>query len=83
MARSTRLGDPDQDYIYFMGSETLPSACYILSDESSVPFYSTSNRHKNTEFIMCISLQKLATHWRRSFPTDEVYIFIYIFYTYF
>jgi len=26
-----------------MGSETLPSACYILSDESSVPFYSTSN----------------------------------------
>jgi len=26
-----------------MGSETLPSACYILSDESSIPFYSTSN----------------------------------------
>jgi len=23
-----------QEYIYFMGSETLPSACYILSDES-------------------------------------------------
>jgi len=21
--------DPEQDYIYFMGSETLPSACYI------------------------------------------------------
>jgi len=35
--------DPDQEYIYFMGSETLPSACYILSDESSIPFYSTSN----------------------------------------
>jgi len=30
--------DPDQDCIYFMGSETLPSACYILSDESSIPF---------------------------------------------
>jgi len=30
--------DPDQAYIYFMGSETLPSACYILSDESSIPF---------------------------------------------
>jgi len=26
-----------------MGSETLPAACYILSDESSIPFYSTSN----------------------------------------
>jgi len=41
MARST--SDPDQEYIYFMGSETLPSACYILSDESRIPFYSTSN----------------------------------------
>jgi len=30
-----------------MGSETLPSACYILSDESSIPFYSTSNGYKN------------------------------------
>jgi len=40
MARST--SDPDQEYIYFMGSETLPSACYILSDESSIHFYSTS-----------------------------------------
>jgi len=29
-------------YIYFMGSETLPSACYTVSDESSIPFYSTS-----------------------------------------
>jgi len=30
-----------------MGSETLPSACYILSDESSIPFYSTCNGYKN------------------------------------
>jgi len=30
-----------------MGSETLPSTCYILSDESSIPFYSTSNEYKN------------------------------------
>jgi len=30
-----------------MGSETLPSACYILSDESSIPFYSTSNGYKH------------------------------------
>jgi len=28
-----------------MGSETLPSAGYILLDESSIPFYSTSNGH--------------------------------------
>jgi len=40
MARST---DPDHKYIYCMGSETLPSDCYILLDESSIPFYSTSN----------------------------------------
>jgi len=33
----------DVNQIYFMGSETLPSACYILSDDSSIPFYSTSN----------------------------------------
>jgi len=30
-----------------MGSETRPSACYILSDDSSIPFYSTSNGYKN------------------------------------
>jgi len=39
--------DPDQECIYFMGPKTLPSACYILSDESSIPFYSTSNGYKN------------------------------------
>jgi len=32
-----------------MGSETLPSACYILSDESSIPFYSTSNGYNKGE----------------------------------
>jgi len=42
----TYFSYPDQEYIYFMGSETLPSACYILSEESSIPFYSTSNRYK-------------------------------------
>jgi len=30
-------------FLYLMGSETLPSAGYILLDESSIPFYSTSN----------------------------------------
>jgi len=32
-----------------MGSETLPSTCYILSDESSIPFYSTSNGYNYPE----------------------------------
>jgi len=51
--------DPDQEYIYFMGSETLPSACYILSDESGITFYSTSNGYKNrTTFIYLL--------WERS-----------------
>jgi len=35
-----------------MGSETLPSACYILSDEPSIPFYSTSNGY-NKIFNSC------------------------------
>jgi len=26
-----------------------PSACYILSDESSIPFYSTSTGYKNSK----------------------------------
>jgi len=61
MARSTRCdpSDPDQEYIYFMALVILikniytlwgrnrPSACYILSEESSLPFDSTSNRYKN------------------------------------
>jgi len=29
--------------LWALGSETLPFACYIHSDESSIPFYSTSN----------------------------------------
>jgi len=61
MARST-ASDPDQEYVYFMGSETLPSALQ-LSDESSIPFYSmrngynyiltiyASNGYKNTKYI--------------------------------
>jgi len=45
MARSTRL----VILAYFMGSETLPSACYILSDESSISSYSTSNGYNKGE----------------------------------
>jgi len=54
---------PDQEYIYFMGSETLPSACYILSDESSIPFYSTSNGYTYNR-------------QKEAFPTDKVYMFL-------
>jgi len=32
-----------------MGSETLPFACYTLSDESSIPFYPTSNGYNKEE----------------------------------
>jgi len=53
-----------------MGSETLPSACYILSDESSIPFYSTSNGynklldlifvHPDLSLNLCCSDNRLA-----------------------
>jgi len=50
--------DPDQEYIHFMESDTLRFTCYILSDESNIPFYSTSrvkeNMIKNNE--QCIDL---------------------------
>lgn len=32
----------EAEYIYFIWSESLPSACNILFDESSLPVYSTS-----------------------------------------
>jgi len=32
-----------------MGLETLPSVCYILFDESIIPFYSTSNGYNKEE----------------------------------
>jgi len=44
--RIDSASDRDQEYIYFMVPETLSSACYILSDESSIPIYSTSNGYK-------------------------------------
>jgi len=33
-------------YLHFIDSETLPSTCYVLSDESNTPFYSTSTGNK-------------------------------------
>jgi len=53
-ARSTR------EYIYFMGSETLASACYILSYESSIPFYSTSNGYNYSRGLAKISTAEFA-----------------------
>jgi len=58
--------DPDQDYIYFMGPKTLPSAIYtlwgrkrflryILSDEFSIPFYSTSNGYRVYPFALRVT----------------------------
>jgi len=32
-----------------MGSKTLTLACYIFSDESSIPFYSTSNGYNKPD----------------------------------
>jgi len=37
--------DPVYKYIYFISS--LTSACYIVFNESSIPFYSTINAYKN------------------------------------
>jgi len=60
---------PDQESIYFMGSETLPvtyfptiSTCYILSDEASIPFYSTFNGYTYNRH-------------KEAFATDKVYMF--------
>jgi len=38
--------DSDQKFIHSLGSETFSSTCYILSDESSIHFYSTNNGYK-------------------------------------
>jgi len=75
--------DPDQEYIHFMGSETLPSACYILSDESSIPFYSTrgsivctelsdfrlKTKYKNCKILFHLSLLP------SMFTENEMYYF--------
>jgi len=49
-----------------MGSETLPSACYILYDESSIPFYSTSNGY--------IYVLNIASVFRRVKDYSSIYI---------
>jgi len=64
--------DPVQEYIYFMGSETLPSACYILSDESSIPFYSTSSVYKNNEskISVCVCIYAFIADGRNEIRLD-------------
>jgi len=39
--------NPDQEYIYFMGSETLPSTYYILFPDYNISFYSISNGYSD------------------------------------
>jgi len=43
-----------------MGTETLVSACYILSNESIIPFYSTSNGY---------NIRKRYSRWPRLLDT--------------
>jgi len=49
MARSTLINDSDQEYVNLMGLGTFPSNFYILSDESSIPFHSTSKKYFRAE----------------------------------
>jgi len=39
--------DPDQKYIFFIRSGTLPSTFFIHFNEPSVPLYSTNNGYNN------------------------------------
>jgi len=55
--------DPDQEYILFICTETLSSACYILFNDSNIPFYSrVTSITMNTEhvffFYSCGSYRK-------------------------
>jgi len=68
MARSAN--DLDKKYIYFMGSQTLPSACYILSVECSIPFTLRITGIKKQEFHKLttprspIIVEKWPWNWR-------------------
>jgi len=81
MPRSTRLVIQIKNIcIYFMGSETLPSACYILSDESGIPFCSTINgytKNNNKYYIYYennfIELRYFSKGGRRSMFTYRMH----------
>jgi len=38
LIKNIYTSNPDQEYIYCMGSESLPSTYYILSDKYRIPF---------------------------------------------
>jgi len=72
-----------QEYIYFMGSETLPFACNILSDESSLTFYSIDSITQPNNLILheifdifcenkLINLSKLNNFQEFSSPTFKL-----------
>jgi len=49
------VSNPEQEYVYFIRSKTLPSSCYIFSGEYNIPFYTTSKAY------MCIIILFLTT----------------------
>jgi len=51
--------DPDKEYIYLIWSECHPSTCYILFNESSIPFYSTSNGYKYASDAVQMVISKI------------------------
>jgi len=57
---SAIASDPDQEYIYFMG--------YILSDESCIPFYSTSNGYKNMYLLLILVIFCLYSYFSFIIP---------------
>jgi len=54
-----------------MGSETLPSTCYILSDECSIPFYLTRKGYKYR------GSEQIGIGARTNLET--VYFFVYVY----
>jgi len=53
-------GQTDMARIYILYGETLPSTSYILSDESSKLFYSTSNGYNKVNTIGKHDMQKIS-----------------------
>jgi len=59
-----------------MGSKTLPSTCYILSGESNIRFYSSSNGYNafSPEYILCHSCG-LSTKLNLEICTTKKYVY--------
>jgi len=72
-----RLGLWSWSRIYILyGVGTLPSTCYILSDESSIPFYSTSNGNKNvaeqSSFWFVCFINTNSHTWSKMLPLNII-----------